>query len=578
MSVSVKNNSSQLSPQTGPQVAPQMPPKVTVGKIGSKKSFPANPIVNSTEFMVSTPHQLASEAAEKILKNGGNAVDAAVTAHLVLSVTTPEATGIGGGGFLNVYDNKQKKAIIYDARETAPAQITETEFVNKDGTIPSYTESVSGGRAVGVPGIVKGLKEMHENHGNLEWKDLFMPAIDAAENGFKMPKRLHSTLQKKTHYSRLSESSKRYYRSDGSLKAIGEIVKNPELANTLKQIAFKGIDSFYSGDIAKDIVDTATKTAIFPGKITLSDLENYKVIKRDPAEITYKNFKLYAPPAPSSGGIAVLQALKLLEPFNLAQYDANDLRAETLINNAIRLAYRDRDQVIGDPDFVKVDQEKLLSKDYLAPKQDSLSKTDKALEKEKTQPTPIELSDNTSHSSFMDQYGNGVSMTTSVEYALGSGLETKSGFILNSTMCDFTLDGFKTKSPNKIEPNKRPRSAMCPIIAKNSKNDHLRLIIGSPGGPAIIGFLTRRIIDILDHGILSNKASARPNYLPMSNDNTLEYEKDLMSEEEKAFLVKQNFKPVPADLWLSGFQIVEKDAGCLSGTADPRRDGVAIGG
>ncbi|MFT6213119.1 MAG: gamma-glutamyltranspeptidase/glutathione hydrolase, partial [Alphaproteobacteria bacterium] len=129
MSVSVKNNSSQLSPQTGPQVVPQMPPKVTVGKIGSKKSFPANPIVNSTEFMVSTPHQLASEAAEKILKNGGNAVDAAVTAHLVLSVTTPEATGIGGGGFLNVYDNKQKKAIIYDARETAPAQITETEFV-----------------------------------------------------------------------------------------------------------------------------------------------------------------------------------------------------------------------------------------------------------------------------------------------------------------------------------------------------------------------------------------------------------------------------------------------------------------
>jgi len=540
--------------------------------------FFSKPLVSATSHMVSTPHQLASQAAHSILKKGGNAIDAAVAAHLVLSVTTPEATGIGGGGFLNVYDNKQKKHIVYDARETAPQNIKPTDFENSDGSLPSYADSVCGGRVVGVPGIVKGLQEMHKNHGKMPWKALFQPAIDVAEHGFKMPKRLHTMLQSRTHYARLSEGAKRYYRPDGSIKAIGEIVKNPEIAKTFKHIADHGIDSFYKGDIAKDIIETATKTAIFPGKINLKDLENYKVITRQPAEIQYKNYKIYAPPAPSSGGIAVLQALKLLETFDLKQYDANDLRAETLINNAIRYAYQDRDHVIGDPDYVKIDQDKLLSNAYLAPKQKVLSETDQALRKNPKNPNKIELSDSTSHSSFIDQEGNGVGLTTSVEYVFGSGLETKSGFLLNSTLCDFSLDGHKTNSPNKVEPNKRPRSAMCPIIVKNMKNDQLRLITGSPGGPAIIGFLVRRIIDILDHGIPSHKASARPNYLPMDNSNTIEYEKNLISEEEKAFLTQKNFKPIPADLWLSGFQTVEKDSGCLSGASDPRRDGVAIGG
>jgi gamma-glutamyltranspeptidase/glutathione hydrolase len=419
---------------------------------------------------------------------------------------------------------------------------------------------------------------MHDNHGKLPWKELFSPAIDAAENGFKMPKRLRTMLQSKTHYARLSPNAQRYYRPDGSIKSTEEVVKNPELAETLKKIAAHGPDIFYTGDIAKDIVETATKTAIFPGKINLSDLENYKVITRKPAEITYKNFTLYAPPAPSSGGIAVLQAMKLLEPFNLSQYDANDMRAETLINNAIRLAYRDRDNIIGDPAFVNIDEKKLLSKEYLAPKQQALSKTDKALVIDETKPKAIELSNNTSHSSFIDKDGNGVGITTSVEFGFGSGLETKSGFILNSTLCDFTIDGHKTNSPNKIEPNKRPRSAMCPVIVKNNKNNQLRLIIGSPGGPAIIGFLTRRIIDILEHGILSNQAAARPNYLAMDNKNTIEYEKNMITDTEKDYMKKNNFKPVPADLWLSGFQIVEKDSGYLSGASDTRRDGVAIGG
>lgn len=546
--------------------------------IVDKKIFVPQPIVNSTNYMVSTPNELASGAASDVLKQNGSAVDAAIAAHLVLSVVTPEATGIGGGGFISVYDKKSKKPIIYDAREVAPMAVKANEFADKNDQIPAYLDSVAGGRAVAVPGILKGLKEMHEVHGNLPWEKLFQAAISYAENGFPMPKRLHTMLKSKTHYTRLSSAADRYYRKDGSLKAVGEIVKNPELAQTLKLLAKDGIESFYAGSISQDIVDTATKTMIFPGKISLDDLKNYKVIQRKPAEITYKNYKIYVPPAPSSGGLAVLQALKLLEPFKLEQYDANDLHTETLIHNAIRMAYQNRNDLIGDPDFTDLNQNKFLSPEYLQPKIEKLSKTGTALQTLKVQSKQNNESSCTSHSSFVDQDGNAVSMTSSVEFAFGSGLETKSGFLLNSTMCDFALDGYKTNSANKIEPAKRPASAMCPTIITNKKNDDLRLILGSPGGPAIIGFLTRKIIDILDHGIAVNKAVSRPNALPIANDNTVELENDLVSDEEKAFLISKNFKPVPVDLWLSGFQVIEKDSGCLSGASDPRRDGKTIGG
>ncbi len=551
---------------------------VSSTNIAIRKTVPEKPLVSSTRFMVSTPHELASRAGKKMLDKGGSAADAAIASHLVLSVTTPEATGIGGGGFINVYDKKQDKPIIYDARETAPHNISETEFTDDNGNTPSYLESIAGGRTVGVPGMLKGLKDLHDAHGKLPWKELFAPAIEAAENGFAMSKRLHLMLQKQTHYSRLSEHSKRYFRVDGSLKSVGDMIKNPELATTLKELSDTGIDSFYSGKIAQDIVDTATKTSVYPSKISLEDLKNYKTIKRKPAEIDYKNFRIYVPPAPSSGGVAVLQSLKLLEPFEIEKYDADDLHTETLVNNAIRLAYRDRNDVIGDPDFVKVDEKKLLSKEYLRPRQDLLSTSSNALAKDDKPYDAKNLNVNTSHSSFIDTEGNGVSITSSVQHLFGSGLETQSGFVLNSTLSDFTLDGYKTNSPNKIAPNKRPRSAMCPVIVKNIDTNELRLLIGSPGGTAIIAFLVRRMIDILDHKIPIHKAVSRPNYIPSSDDTTIKFEKDLITDTEKDYFKQHNFNASPEKLFVSGFQVVEKDAGFLSGASDPRRDGVAIGG
>ncbi len=551
---------------------------VSLTHIALRKTLPEKPLVSSTRFMVSTPHELASRAGKKMLDKGGSAADAAIASHLVLSVTTPEATGIGGGGFINVYDKKQDKPIIYDARETAPNNISETEFTDDTGNTPAYSESIAGGRTVGVPGMLKGLKELHDAHGKLPWKELFAPAIDVATNGFEMSKRLHLMLQKQTHYSRLSEQSKRYFRPDGSLKSVGDIIKNPELAATLKELAETGIESFYSGKIAQDIVDTATKTSVYPSKIALEDLKNYKTIKRKPAEIDYKNFRIYVPPAPSSGGIAVLQSLKLLEPFEIEKYDADDLHTETLVNNAIRLAYRDRNDVIGDPDFVTVDEKKLLSKEYLKPRQTLLATSRNALTKDNKPYDAKNLNVNTSHSSFIDTEGNGVSITSSVQHLFGSGLETQSGFVLNSTLSDFTLDGYKTNSPNKIAPNKRPRSAMCPVIVKNIDTNELRLLIGSPGGTAIIAFLVRRMIDILDHKIPINKAVSRPNYIPSSDDTTIKFEKDLITDTEKDYFKQHNFNALPEKLFVSGFQVVEKDAGFLSGASDPRRDGVAIGG
>ena len=544
-----------------------------------RKTFPEKPLVHGTKYMVSTPHELASKAAKQIIDKGGNAVDATIASQLVLTVTTPEATGIGGGGFINVYDKRFEKPIIYDARETAPSKVTETEFTDENGHTPSYYDAIAGGRAVAVPGLLKGLKAMHENHGKLPWKDLFSPAIEVAEKGFPLTKRLHDTLLRVTHYTRLSQASKRYYRPDGTVKSVGDIIKNPELANTFKEIAEKGIDIFYEGKIAQDIVDTVNKSSVYPGKMTLDDLKNYKAVKRDPVEIDYKDFRIYAPPAPSSGGIAVLQTLKLLEPFEIQKYDADDLRADTLINNAIRLSYRDRNDYIADPNFVKIDTKKLLSDDYLKPRQALLSKTGRALtaDDKPAQSAQESLSGNTSHSSIIDKEGNAVSITSSVECSLGSGLETKSGFVLNSTMNDFTLDGYKTGSPNKIEPNKRPRSAMCPTIVKNLENNELRLLIGTPGGSGIIAFLARRMIDILDHKIPSNKAVSRPNYLPTSNDTKIGIEDKLITDKEKEYFTNKNFTLEPAK-FISGFQVVEKDSGFLTGASDPRREGTAIGG
>jgi gamma-glutamyltranspeptidase / glutathione hydrolase len=560
MSISVENKSVNASSQ-----------------IITRKTLPEKPIVHSTQYMVSTPHELASKAAKAIIEKGGSAADAAIASQLVLTITTPEATGIGGGGFINVYDKKNKKPIIYDARETAPANVKEDEFTDENGKTAKYTDAIAGGRAVATPGLLKGLKEVHDNHGRLEWKELFAPAIEIAEKGFPMPKRLHMILSKATHYTRLSDNAKRYYRTDGTLKPVGEIITNPELAKTFKEIANKGIDAFYTGEIAQDIIDTVTKSSIHPGKMTLEDLKNYKPIKREAAEIDYKNFLVYAPPSPSSGGIAVLQALKLLEPFEIQKYDANDVKIESLINNALRLVYRDRNEYIGDPDFVKIDTKKLLSDAYLKPRQVLLSKSDKALRPEDKPQDIGSPSGNTSHSSIIDKEGNAVSITSSVECALGSGLETKSGFILNSTMNDFTLDGYKTNSPNKIEPNKRPRSAMCPVIVQDKASNDVKLLIGTPGGGCIIAYLARRMLDILDHKIPIHKAAARPNYVPMTNDTKVEYEKDLLTDTEKNYLTDKNFDLVPSK-FISGFQIVENDSGFLSGTSDPRRDGVAIGG
>jgi len=230
-----------------------------------RKTLKPKPIVHSTEFMVSTPHALASKAAKSIIEKGGSAADAAIASQLVLTVTTPEATGIGGGGFINVYDKGSKKPVIYDARETAPAHVTESEFTDSKGNTPKYYDAVAGGRAVATPGLLKGLKALHDNHGKLEWKELFTPAIDIASNGFPMTKRLHDTLLRVTHYTRLSEGAKRYYRPDGTVKPVGDIIKNPELANAFKEIATKGIDAFYTGDIAKDIIDTVNKSSVYPG-------------------------------------------------------------------------------------------------------------------------------------------------------------------------------------------------------------------------------------------------------------------------------------------------------------------------
>lgn len=552
---------------------------------------PSHPLPNrvlSDQFMVVTQHNLASEAGAEMLRKGGTATDAMVAALAALNVVTPEATGIGGGGFLVAYDKKKEKVFTLDGRETAPEAANPDMFVKKDGSVTDPFAAANGGKAVATPGLLKMLKEAHDRGGKLPWKDLFEPAIHIAEKGFPMSKRLHYMLKDRRGYAHLSPGTARYFRSDGSLKGIGETVKNPELAQTFRTIANEGILPFYTGEIAKDIVNTVSASPVASMTLSLKDLANYKVKERSPVSTVYNGEKYYSMAAPSSGGLSTMQALKLLEPHKLSEKDPSDIKTDHLIFNAERLAYADRNVYIADPDFVKVPEEQLLSAPYLK-KRGAQITGEKPIDKveagkitletpvAKAQKDPEKEPPSTSHMSIIDSAGNAISMTSSVEYSFGSGLETKGGFLLNNSMTDFDLNPVLDGEPaaNRIEPGKRPRSSMAPFMGFTADNK-LKLVTGSPGGAYIIGFMLPRIIANSDWATEPDRAAATVNALALDAKPKVLIEKEFENS-EKARQYQAAGYEVKGFNRQSGISTVESYNGLHVGVADPRREGSAVG-
>lgn len=536
----------------------------------------------SKEFMVVAANPYASWAGKNVLVKGGSAIDAAIAVQAMLTLVEPQSSGIGGGGFILYWDNKAKKLHTFDGRETAPSKARIDLFL-EDGKPIKWIDAVVGGKSIGVPGVLKALDMAHKEFGTLAWSELFTDSISLSKNGFTVSHRLASLLEGKIHPGlNQFRTSSIYFYPGGKPLAEGSIKKNPALARTLTSIAQNGADIFYTGKIADNIASSAQFAIINPGLLTSQDIAEYKAVKRSPVCGSYLAYQVCGMAPPSSGGINVLQILRTLEPYNMSQYPINSIPAVHLFTQASRLAYADREMYIADTDFSRLPFSALISKRYLADRSRKIS-----LNKDMGKTSagkPFLLTDfssgktfeqpNTSHFSIVDKEGNAVSMTTSIEFAFGSGLMVD-GFLLNNQLTDFSFNPYRGNEPvlNRVEPKKRPRSAMSPTMVFDAEGQ-LSLVLGSPGGSRIVSYVAQTIMGVLDWGLNIQQAINLPK-VTNRNDYTA-LEKGTQIERLKPMLEKMGHKVQIRDLnsGLHGIQIID---GVLIGGADPRREGVAVG-
>lgn len=544
--------------------------------------------VEGKRYMISAANPLATKAGADILASGGSAIDAAIATQMVLNVVEPQSSGIGGGGFLMYYDADQRKLHIYDGRETAPLASDETLFLDENGKPLPFAQAMRGGHSVGAPGLLKMLELAHRNHGHVEWVRLFRDAIQLSGKGFPMSPRLHDLLSTAAHIKAFPDSMRPFLNADGSLKAVGETVINKPLHDTFATLAIKGSQPFYSGDIARDIVAAVNSSAINPGELSLKDLSDYRVKTRDAVCAPYRSYKVCSMPPPSSGGVTILQALAILERVEGADIrDAAPISADAahLFAEASKLAYADRNRYLADPDFADVPVDKLLAPDYLAERA-SLIAPDKATgnaeygvfdaQEQKAAMLTTEEHPSTTHISVVDMNGNAVSMTTSIEQGFGSGLSAN-GFLLNNQLTDFsfspTLPNSDIPHPNRVEPGKRPRSSMSPVMVFD-ENDDLIMVVGSPGGARIIQYVLQTLIGVLDWDMDIQQAINLPHYLNMNGPTELEAGSEAASLKEA--LEARGHRVIIHDV-PSGLHGITLSNGTLTGGADTRREGVAIG-
>ncbi|MDZ4735249.1 MAG: gamma-glutamyltransferase [Rhodospirillaceae bacterium] len=532
--------------------------------------------------MIVAAHPLAAEAGLAMLRNGSSAIDAAIAAQLVLNLVEPQSSGIGGGGFLLYFDAANDRTLAYDGRETAPMGANETMFLDPAGNPLDFDTAVESGRSIGVPGLMAMLELAHREHGTLPWPALFVPAIAIAEHGFSVSERLHDLLveYEAEHWS---EGARDYFYPDGAAPAVGSILRNPEFAETLRRVAAIGSEMIYRGDIATAIVAAAAEEPL-SGVLTETDLAGYAAYNKPPVCGTYRDYRVCGMGPPSSGGIATLQILGMLEAFDMADYGPNQPEAMHLFAEASRLAFADRARYLGDDRFLPVPTTGLLDPPYLAERADMISARCSMGTAEAgtppgaialAQPAPQREPSGTSHLSIVDAAGNAVSLTASIETAFGS-RRWAAGFLLNNQMTDFEFvpsNDAGQSVANRIEPGKRPRSSMAPTLVFDANGD-LYAVLGSPGGARIIGYVTQSLIAMLDWQLGPQQAVALPHLTNRNGATDLESETSLATIAPDLATLGHEIRLVPMSSGLHA--ILVTDNGLLGG-ADPRREGVALG-
>jgi gamma-glutamyltranspeptidase / glutathione hydrolase len=569
--------------------------------------FTPKTIAYANRDMVAAANPLAVQAGVDILAAGGSAVDAAIAVQMVLNLVEPQSSGIGGGAFMVHHDAVNKSTVAYDGRETAPATATANMFLAPNGTALPFLTAVDGGLSVGTPGVVKMLELAHQKHGKLPWARLFDAAIKLCDDGFAISNRMNvSVVGSAARIKAQGEPGASYFlNADGTAKAEGTILKNPELAATFRAIAAGGANAFYSGPIAQAIVDKVRTHPTNPGRLSLADMTAYQAKERRPVCGDYRaNFSVCGMPPPSSGGIAVLQTLGILNNFNVSQYAPNSVDAIHLVSEAYRLAYADRAKYVADSDFVTVPQAGLIDGNYLRARS-TIIKLDRSMGVP-VAGTPVGAvafgNDNslnlpsTSHMAIVDSAGNAVSMTTTIENGFGS-LQMVKGFLLNNQLTDFSFtekDSAGALIANRVEPGKRPRSSMSPTIIFN-KDGQVEAIVGSPGGSNIIQYVTKTIVGIVDWNLNIQQAINLSNFGAQTGTTT-SLEKGSLAADAKVGLEARGHVVAVADINSGVHGIVYNGtrysastgevAGLLarylpggpwSGGADPRREGIAKG-
>ncbi|MCP4071338.1 MAG: gamma-glutamyltransferase [Hyphomicrobiales bacterium] len=562
--------------QTSDSIAPEFFTGVTKNKL-----------VKSKSWMVSTANYHASNAGREIITAGGNAVDAMVAVQLVLGLVEPQSSGLGGGAFLVYWDTKSSKLTTFDGRETAPATVKGNLFIDADGKPVKFFDAVVGGRSVGTPGTVKLLETVHGKYGKLPWERLFEPAIKLARTGFKISPRLNALITRSAEFLYRFENTRNYFLTEEGVPLYtGTLITNTAYAETLQAIAKTGSTAFYTGEIAKDIIDAVQNAPGNPGHLSLADLANYKIIERQPVCADYRGFNICGMGPPSSGALTVGQILKLVEPHDLTSLGPSNAQTWRIIGDASRLAFADRGRYIADSDFVKMPKG-LLNSGYMAERRKLIRKNTTALAKDDIKPgipphdhaviyeddASLELP-STSHFSIIDRQGNVISMTTTIENGFGSRLMVR-GFLLNNELTDFSFLPERNGIPiaNRVEGGKRPRSSMSPtIILKNNKPV---AAIGSPGGSRIIGFVAKTIIALIDWKMNIQEAIELPHLV--NRFGTYDLEKDTSAEKLEPELQALGYKTKIRNLnsGLHGIVITSEE---LQGGADPRREGVVFGG
>jgi gamma-glutamyltranspeptidase/glutathione hydrolase len=532
--------------------------------------------------LVAAANPYAAKAALEMLRQGGSAVDAAIAAQMVLSLVEPESSGLGGGAFMLLWNPATKKVTSFDGRETAPASATPSMFLDTNGNPRAHFDAIPGGLSVGVPGVVAMLELAHRKYGKLPWAKLFAPAIALAEKGVPVGHKLAATLRAFPQMQAMPDLKRYFTRPDGTLLHEGDILENPALAATLRAIAKGGAKTFYSGPIARAIVDKVQHAPVNPGGMTMADLAHYRAKERAPVCAEYRSERVCSMGPPSSGGISVLQILGMLNRFPPKKLEPNSLSEIHLFSQASRLAFADRVTYLGDPAFVRVPVRGLLDRAYLRAR---ASLIDPARDMGQAEPGTPPAADfapqkspelhGTSHMSIVDDAGEVVSMTTTVEFVFGSEMMVD-GFVLNNELTDFSFVPTRDGKPvaNAPAPGKQPMSAMAPTIVFDKKG-HFAVALGSPGGPAIIPYVAETLVAMIDGGLSPQAAAALPHHV--NTNGPLSLEKDASLDALAPALARMGYDVRLGSGEKSGLQIIARVKDGYVGAADPRRDGVAIG-